>query len=132
MLVIAGAFYFNEEENKVLVPSYTGEYEIVDCEEYLTEEKIIEDYDKPIADRLLANNPVTVRGEQYYSINYQRPHYVTESWELLPFSLQLPLHTETVAETASAQSSPPSGTSGGGCGGSSGTQRRRRCWMLPG
>ena len=58
--VIKGAVY--KRENDLVIPHQTGEFSIVDCDNYVT----IEEYE----------------GVKYYYAEWS-PEYVTDDWELL-------------------------------------------------
>lgn len=79
-LVIAGAFYYDEEDDIILIPHYTGEYSIVDCDRYVTMSNLKERYDKSYI-KNVKDNPIELRGKKYYDAEYS-PQTV-EDWELL-------------------------------------------------
>lgn len=78
-LVIKGAYYKSGDE--ILVPHYTGEFWMVDCDRYQTKKEILENYDKSFFEEN-KDNYVTVDGEKYYYAEYS-PYSVDDEWELL-------------------------------------------------
>jgi len=79
-LVIQGAFYIKGDI--VLVPHFTGEYSIVDCDEYKTKKQIKSEYSKEDYKRITQESYCTYDGETYYSTGDYSP-YGTEGMELL-------------------------------------------------
>jgi hypothetical protein len=78
-LVIKGAVY--KSGDMLVVPHYTGEFWMVDCDEFKTEDTIREDYgdhEKFIEDGFSIEH----EGVTYYSCEYG-PHEVDEDFELL-------------------------------------------------
>ena len=80
-LVIKGAYYYNRETDEIIVPHYTGEYNIVDCDEYIQMNELKGIYDKSYIDGV-RNRPIIFEEKQYYSAEYS-PKYVDDYWELL-------------------------------------------------
>lgn len=80
-LVIAGACYYNEEMNAILIPHFTGEYAIVDCDTYFTKKEILERYQKHLWNEN-KENFVEYEGVKYYYAE-SSPISVDENWMLL-------------------------------------------------
>lgn len=78
-LVISGAYYKVGDE--ILVPNFTGEYNIVDCTRYLLKKEILERYDKSWL-KEHKNNYVIVDNIKYYYAEYDS-YYIDDNWELL-------------------------------------------------
>lgn len=68
-LVIAGAEYFNENLNAILVPHFTGEFNLVDCSRYLPKKEIMEIYDKEFF-KENKDNYIEFEGEKFYYAEY--------------------------------------------------------------
>jgi hypothetical protein len=80
-LVISGAYYYDKEMNAILIPHFTGEYAMVDCDIYLTKKDILEQYEKHFwIDN--KKNFVEYEGVKYYYAEYS-PVSVDEDWILL-------------------------------------------------
>lgn len=78
-LVIKGAVYFDGEE--ILIPHFTGEYQIVDCDRFCKLEEL-ENYgynEKWLHDN--EDNYITYNNEKYYFAEYSP--YNVEDWLLL-------------------------------------------------
>lgn len=88
-LVIRGAYY--RSGNEILVPHFTGEYYIVDCDRFLTKKNLLETYGKQYFNEN-KDNYVTVDGVKYYYAEYST-YNITEYWELLSDLSELS-HTE--------------------------------------
>ena len=80
-LVIKGAYYYEKELNMIIVPHYTGEYRIVDCDIYKILPEIMEMYDDEFIEESNDNN-IEYNGETYFYAEYS-PLAVDEHWELL-------------------------------------------------
>ena len=77
--VIKGAYYQNGDT--ILVPHFTGEYNIVDCTRYYTKEEMEETYGETfIKDN--KDNYVDVDDVRYYYAEYS-PYTVDDDWVLL-------------------------------------------------
>ncbi len=63
-LIIKGAVYSNGD--RLLVPHYTGNFYLVDCREYLTEEDMRGSYDESFVDEALEGAYLTMDGVKYY------------------------------------------------------------------
>ena len=77
-LVIKGAYYFNQD--CIIMPHYTGEFFIVDCDEYITEEEIKERYDNNFIEEH-KNNYIEYQDIKYYYAEYNT--FNTADFELL-------------------------------------------------
>lgn len=77
--VIAGAVY--KRENDLVIPHQTGEFSIVDCDNYVTIEELKEDYDEEYI-KEVEDNYIEYEGVKYYYAEWS-PEYVTDDWELL-------------------------------------------------
>ena len=78
-LVIKGAYY--KSGDTILMPHYTGEYGMVDCARYYTEEEMKITYNEQfIQDN--KNDYVDVDNVRYYYAEYS-PFNVDDDWELL-------------------------------------------------
>lgn len=77
--VIRGAVY--KRENDLVIPHFTGEFWMVDCDNYITMEELKqvynEDYIKGVED-----NYIEYEGVKYYYAEYS-PEQVEDDWELL-------------------------------------------------
>jgi hypothetical protein len=78
-LVIKGAYYKNG--NEILVPHFTGEYVMVDCDRYMKKNDLLDIYNKSYFEEN-KENYVVVEGEKYYYAEYS-PYTVDDEWELL-------------------------------------------------
>ena len=79
-LILAGAVY--SFDNKLLRPRYTGEFNIVDCEEYEKEEDIKKNYDEDDSESFIYSSEYLIYDkEKYYRTQYQG--YGTDRMELL-------------------------------------------------
>ncbi len=79
-LVIAGAYYYDEESDTILIPHYTGEFGIVDCDEYAAMEDLQGRYDQSYIDKV-KDDPIEYDGTNYYNSEYN-PFSVGD-WQLL-------------------------------------------------
>lgn len=77
--VIKGAVY--KRENDLVIPHQTGEFSIVDCDNYVTIEELKEDYDEEYI-KEVEDNYIEYEGVKYYYAEWS-PEYVTDDWELL-------------------------------------------------
>ena len=80
-LVIAGAFYYDEEDDMIIVPHYTGEYSIVDCDRYVNMKILKEMYNDRYI-KQVKDNPIELRDKKYYDAEYS-PISIRDTWELL-------------------------------------------------
>lgn len=78
-LVIAGALYFDGED--ILIPHYTGEFHIVDCDQYSTKKEILKNYDKAYFNQV-KDYYIEHDGVKYYSAEYSC-FCPSDEWELL-------------------------------------------------
>jgi hypothetical protein len=81
MLVIKGAYYFDRGNDTILVPHFTGDFWIVDCDKYVNMERLQEIYDDSYIDGV-RDNCIEFEGEKYYHAEYS-PYNVDKDWELL-------------------------------------------------
>jgi len=79
-LVIAGAFYYDEENDTLLSPHYTGEFTVVDCSQYQRMDEIKERYDESYINQI-KDNPIEYNGNKYYDAEYSP--CVVDDWKLL-------------------------------------------------
>ena len=80
-LVIAGAYYYDRNNEVILIPHYTGEYYVVDCYRYMKMEELKERYDENYIKDVL-DDTIEFDGELFYNAEYS-PQNVNDSWELL-------------------------------------------------
>ena len=81
-LIIKGAVYFDEKNDMIVVPHFTGEYHIVDCDTYEQIHVLEEKYDSKYIDRITSNDLFCgYKGNIYYSTQ-SSPCSVLD-WELL-------------------------------------------------
>ena len=79
-LIIKGAVYYDEKNDCILVPHFTGSFKLVDCTRYLTKKQILEQYEK----KFFNENKDDFKkygGIKYYFAEYS-PYNVGQ-WELL-------------------------------------------------
>lgn len=79
-LTIKGAYYYNREEETVLMPHFTGEFSIVDCTQFEKMNYLKDNY----AENWIQENKdyfIEFEGEKYYYAEFA-PHSVGD-WELL-------------------------------------------------
>ena len=81
--VIKGAVY--KRENDLVIPHQTGEFSIVDCDNYVTIEELKEDYDEEYI-KEVEDNYIEYRGIKYYYAEWS-PEHVTDDWYLLSESI---------------------------------------------
>lgn len=79
--VIKGAFYFDRNSKILLVPHFTGEYSMVDCDSFETMDGLKETYDDSYIDTVY-DSPIEFEGESYYSTE-SGPFNISDSWKLL-------------------------------------------------
>lgn len=79
-LVIKGVFYYDRESDTILVPHFTGEYSVVDCDRYLTMDELKDRYDENYINQV-KDNPMHFEGKDYYDAEYSP--YDVGDWELL-------------------------------------------------
>lgn len=81
--VIKGAVY--KRENDLVIPHQTGEFSIVDCDNYVTMEELKADYDEEYI-KEVEDNYIEYRGIKYYYAEWS-PEHVTDDWYLLSESI---------------------------------------------
>jgi hypothetical protein len=81
--VIKGAVY--KRENDLVIPHQTGEFSIVDCDNYVTMEELKQDYDEDYI-KEVEDNYIEYRGVKYYYAEWS-PEHVTDDWYLLSESI---------------------------------------------
>lgn len=79
-LVIKGAYYYDRNSNVILIPHFTGEYCIVDCDRYIIMSELQGIYDESYINQV-KDNPIMFEGIEYYYAEYSPQHI--EDWELL-------------------------------------------------
>ncbi len=79
-LVIKGAYYYDKDSDTILIPHYTGEYAIVDCDGFMTMEDLKDIYDESYVDKV-KDTSIEYDGTKYYDAEYN-PRDVGD-WELL-------------------------------------------------
>jgi len=79
--VIKGAFYYDRDSETLLVPHFTGEYAMVDCDSFNKMEELEGRYDQSYIDTV-KDSPIEFEGENYYSSEWG-PFNVSDDWELL-------------------------------------------------
>ncbi len=80
-LVIKGAFYFDNSSDTILMPHYTGEFSIVDCNTYEKMSELKSRYDKDYI-KSVKDDYIELDGVKYYSTEYS-PCAVSDDWDLL-------------------------------------------------
>ena len=80
-LVIKGAYYFNREADMIVVPLFTGEFDIVNCATHIRLEELEELYDKKHVDSVI-EFPMEFKSNNYYKAECSRVIAV-DSLELL-------------------------------------------------
>jgi len=80
-LVIAGAYYYDRKNNMILIPHYTGEFQMVDCSRWMTIENLKESYQEDYIESV-KNLFVEYEGVKYYEAEYY-PYSTSNEWELL-------------------------------------------------
>lgn len=78
MLVIKGAWYFNG--NELVIPHFTGEFFIVDCDCYLSKIELKEIYDDDFV-TVAMESPIEYKSTTYYPAEYNAVY--TENFDLL-------------------------------------------------
>ena len=78
-LVIKGAYY--QAGDEILVPHFTGEYFIVDCNRFMQKREWKETFSKQFRDENKGNF-VEVDGTKYYYAEYS-PMNINDDWVLL-------------------------------------------------
>lgn len=81
MLVIKGAYYFDRVNGTILVPHFTGDFWIVDCDLYVKMERLQEMYDDGYIDDA-RNYSIEFEGKKYYPAGHSA-YSVDKNWELL-------------------------------------------------
>jgi len=77
--IIKGALYFDEDI--ILRPHYSGDFNTVDCDQYKTEEQIRSEYSEEHVKEFLSEYCITHEGIKYYPAEWGPYH--TEKFELL-------------------------------------------------
>ena len=77
--VIKGAKYFTGD--RILIPHMTGEFFIVDCDEYMPLDELKADYDEEYVESV-EDNYIEHEGEKYYYAEWG-PFNVSEGWDLI-------------------------------------------------
>lgn len=76
-----GERYFNGEE--ILIPHYTGDFSVVDCDRFVTEEGLEEiGYSERFIAEAKEEPYIEHEGVKYYPAEYEA-YNIEESWELL-------------------------------------------------
>ena len=78
--VVAGAYYYDRADETIISPHYTGEFFMVDCDEYVRMEELKGRYDESYINQV-KDNPIEFEGEKYYDAEYN-PFNVGD-WELI-------------------------------------------------
>lgn len=89
-LVIAGAYYYDREDDKILIPHYTGDFRIVDCNEFIRMEELKARYEEEYI-KGVKDYPIELNGEKYYDAEWGP--FSVGNWELLSDLSELQ-HTE--------------------------------------
>ena len=67
MLVIRGAYYYNEENDIIVVPHFTGDFAIVDCDIYERLKELKEEYSEDYVEQVIEDEQyITLNGKRYY------------------------------------------------------------------
>ena len=82
MLVIKGAYYYDKSADTVLIPHYTGEFYMVDCDRYMIVSELTDVYDEKWIEDNKENN-VEYKGTTYYYAEYSPWNITEKDWELL-------------------------------------------------
>ncbi len=69
-LIIKGAVYFSADYEAIIKPLRTGEFWLVDCEEYLTKQDYLDRYAKDYFNEN-KNDFITYEGVKYYYAGYR-------------------------------------------------------------
>lgn len=80
-LVIKGAYYYDNESDNILIPHYTGEFCIVDCDRYIRMKELKGNYDQSYIQEV-KDNPIIFKGKEYYNAEWG-PVDVSDEWDLL-------------------------------------------------
>lgn len=80
-IVIKGAYYYDKEQDRILIPRFTGEYIIVDCDIYYPKKKSIEEVGRLFFE-MHKEEFIKLKEKKYYYA-YYAPCYVGDNWELL-------------------------------------------------
>ena len=78
--VIRGAYYYDKEADVILIPHFTGEFWMVDCDEFTTMEDLEGRYDENYINEI-KDNPIYLDGKKYFSAEYSP--FTIGDWELL-------------------------------------------------
>lgn len=78
-VVIRGAKYFRGDD--IVIPHMTGEYWMVDCDNYVTLEELKDEYDEEYVESV-KDNYIEHEGVNYYYAEWG-PESVTDDWELI-------------------------------------------------
>ncbi len=79
-LIIKGAHYYDRESDEILVPHYSGEYDILDCTKHIRKKELKAIYDDKYVKSVIGN-PIIFKGNKYYNAQYGPEH--VGDWELL-------------------------------------------------
>ena len=79
-LVIKGAYYHDSQSDQILVPHFTGEFQMVDCTRYITKEELKDSYNKEYI-KNNKDNFVEYDGKKYFYAEYSPVS--TGGWDLL-------------------------------------------------
>lgn len=79
-LIIKGAYYYDHTSDQILIPHFTGEFYVVDCDRYETIENLKERYNDDYIEEV-EENYIMYNDVKYYYAEYH-PETV-EDWELL-------------------------------------------------
>lgn len=77
--VIKGAKYFTGD--RILIPHTTGEFFVVDCDEYMPLDELKADYDEDYVESV-EDNYIEHEGEKYYYAEWG-PFNVSSEWDLI-------------------------------------------------
>ena len=84
-LIIAGA-YFKTDENTIVMPYYSGQYSFVECDVYLTQEKLLQKYDLSWFKKnytTLKDFSLHIDRDVFYLSASQELCKITQDWDLL-------------------------------------------------
>jgi hypothetical protein len=79
-IVIKGAYYYDRESDTILIPHFTGEFCVVDCERYERLEALTERFEDAYIAKV-KDYPTEFRGNNYY--NGEPSPVNIGDWELL-------------------------------------------------
>lgn len=78
--VIKGAYYYDEDSDTILMPHFSGQFNIVDCSSFITMDKLKENFGENYVNKV-KDNPIHLDGKCYYSSEFSP--YCVNDWELL-------------------------------------------------